>query len=48
VIPVGTGDDGLPIGVQVVGAYLDDITTIRAARLISKLRGGPPRPALAL
>ena len=48
VVPAGTGDDGLPIGVQVVGPYLHDITTIRAARLISKLCGGPPRPALAL
>ena len=38
----------LPIGVQVVGPYLHDITTIRAARLISKLCGGPPRPELAL
>ena len=47
VVPAGIGDDGLPIGVQVVGPYLHDITTIRAARLISHLRGGPPRPALA-
>ena len=48
VVPAGAGDDGLPIGVQVVGPYLHDITTIRAARLISKLCGGPPRPSLAL
>ncbi|MAT06004.1 MAG: hypothetical protein CL424_13280 [Acidimicrobiaceae bacterium] len=48
VVPAGLGDDGLPIGVQVVGPYLHDITTIRAARLISKLCGGPPRPALAV
>jgi amidase len=48
VVPAGIGDDGLPIGVQVVGPYLHDLTTIRAARLISKLCGGPPRPALAL
>jgi amidase len=47
VVPVGMGDDGLPIGVQVVGAYLDDRTTISAARAISKLRGACPRPALA-
>lgn len=48
VVPAGKGDDGLPIGVQVIGPYLHDITTIRAARLISKLCGGPPRPELAL
>jgi len=48
VVPAGMGDDGLPIGVQVVGPYLHDITTIRAARLISKLCGGPPRPGAAL
>ena len=48
VVPAGMGDDGLPIGVQVIGPYLHDITTIRAARLISKLCGGPPRPAMAV
>ena len=48
VVPAGMGADGLPIGVQVIGPFLHDITTIRAARLISKLCGGPPRPALAL
>jgi amidase len=48
VVPVGLGDDGLPIGVQVVGPYLHDHTTIAAAQLIAKLRGGCPRPALAL
>ena len=48
VVPAGMSDDGLPIGVQIVGPYLHDITTIRAARLISKLCGGPPRPTAAL
>jgi amidase len=48
VVPAGMGDDQLPIGVQVVGPYLHDLTTLRVARLISKLCGGPPRPALAL
>jgi amidase len=47
VVPVGTADDGLPIGVQVVGPYLHDRTTLQAARLIARLRGGCPRPALA-
>ena len=47
VVPGGLGDDGLPIGVQVVGPYLHDRTTMHAARLIARLRGGCPRPALA-
>ena len=47
VVPIGLGDDGLPIGVQIVGPYLHDLTTIRAAGLIAKLVGGCPRPELA-
>jgi len=35
VVPVGLGDDGLPIGVQIVGPYLHDRTTLQAARLIA-------------
>ena len=38
-VPAGTGDDGLPIGVQVVGPYLHDITTIRISGRITS-RGG--------
>ena len=48
VVPAGLGADGLPIGVQIVGSYLHDRTTLRAAALIAKLAGGCPRPALAL
>ncbi|MEO6653726.1 MAG: amidase [Ilumatobacteraceae bacterium] len=48
VVPAGLGDDGLPIGVQIVGPYLHDRTTLRAAALIAKLAGGCPKPALAL
>jgi amidase len=48
VVPVGLGDDGLPIGIQIVGPYLHDRTTLQAGRLITRLRGGCPRPALAL
>ncbi len=47
VIPAGLGDDGLPIGVQIVGPYLHDRTTMQVARLISKICGGCPRPAIA-
>jgi amidase len=47
VVPVGRSADGLPIGVQIVGPFLHDRTTIHVARLISALVGGCPRPALA-
>ena len=47
VVPVGLGDDGLPIGVQIVGPYLHDRTTLRTATLIAELAGGCPRPELA-
>lgn len=47
VVPGGIGDDGLPIGVQIVGPYLNDRTTLQVGRLIAELRGGCPRPALA-
>ena len=47
VVPAGVGDDGLPIGVQIVGPYLHDLTTLAAARSIADLCGGCPRPAIA-
>jgi amidase len=47
VVPAGMSADGLPIGVQIVGPYLHDLTTLRLAALVSELCGGCPRPALA-
>ncbi|MEL6890304.1 MAG: amidase [Actinomycetota bacterium] len=47
VVPVGMSADGLPIGVQIVGPYLHDRTTIAAAEIVADLVGGCPRPALA-
>ena len=54
VVPVGLSADGLPIGVQIVGPFLDDRTTIHLARLISEIMAernswpaACPRPALA-
>ena len=44
--PLGHSDDGLPIGVQIVGGYLEDYTTIAFAGLIEREFGGfspPPR-----
>jgi amidase len=38
--PVGLDDDGLPVSAQVVGAYLEDRTTIAFARLLEGAYGG--------
>lgn len=42
--PVGRGPTGLPIGMQVVGSYLGDRSTIEFARLLAERIGGftPP------
>lgn len=44
VMPVDRSDTGLPIGVQIVGPYLEDHTTIAFAELIEREFGGfmPP------
>ncbi len=44
VVPVGHTASGLPVGIQIVGPYLEDRTTLAAAGLIEKLLGGfvPP------
>ncbi len=47
VVPIGFDDDGLPIGVQVVGPYLHDLTALRVAELVAEVVGGCPRPPMA-
>ena len=44
IAPIGRGDGGLPIGVQIIGNYLEDRTTIAFAGLIEREFGGfaPP------
>jgi amidase len=44
VVPVGRTRSGLPVGLQVVGAYLEDHTTIDVAARIGEIIGGfvPP------
>lgn len=42
--PVGATAGGLPVGVQVVGPYLEDRTTIDFARKLGELVGGFKRP----
>jgi amidase len=43
-MPIGRSDDGLPIGMQIVGPYLEDRTTIAFAGLVEREFGGfvPP------
>jgi amidase len=44
VAPIGRSPEGLPIGVQIVGPYLEDRTTIAFAELLEREFGGfvPP------
>ena len=44
VLPVGRTPQGLPVGMQVIGPYLEDRTPIHVARLIGEIIGGftPP------
>jgi amidase len=46
-IPIDGSEAGLPIGVQVIGPYLEDRTTIAFAELIEREFGGfVPPPGL--
>jgi amidase len=45
VVPAGLGDDGLPIGVQIVGPYLEDRTTLQMARHVEQLITIPRPPS---
>ena len=47
VVPVAMSAAGLPIGVQIVGPFLEDRTTLALAAHIAEITGGCPRPALA-
>jgi amidase len=38
--PIGLASAGLPIGVQIIGPYLEDRTTLRFAELIERAFGG--------
>jgi amidase len=45
VAPIGRTDSGLPIGVQIIGPNLEDLTPIQFAQLLEQAYGGfvPPR-----
>ncbi|HUR42133.1 MAG TPA: amidase [Verrucomicrobiae bacterium] len=38
--PVGRTTDGLPVGIQIVGAFCEDLGTIDFARLLGEVHGG--------
>jgi amidase len=43
-VPIDQSPDGLPIGVQIIGPYLEDVTTITFGRLLEREFGGFVRP----
>jgi amidase len=45
VVPVGCLGNGLPVGIQIVGPYLHDRTTLDVAKHLLGMVGGCPRPA---
>jgi amidase len=45
VVPVGRLSNGLPVGIQIVGPYLEDNTTLDLAKRLLTILGGCPRPA---
>ena len=44
VVPVGLTSDGLPVGVQIIGPYLGDRTTLDVAARLAEVVGALPRP----
>jgi amidase len=46
IAPIGRTDAGLPIGVQIIGPYLEDATTIQFAQLLERAFGGFVPPVL--
>jgi amidase len=46
VAPIGRTQTGLPIGVQIIGPYLEDLTPIQFAQLLEQAYGGFVPPAL--
>ena len=47
VVPVGLTSGGVPVGIQVVGPYLGDRTTLEFARYVESLLGGYRVPPIA-
>jgi amidase len=48
-VPAGFTDDGLPVGIQIVGRYRDDLGVLQLAQAFEQATGfGKRRPAIAL
>jgi Asp-tRNA(Asn)/Glu-tRNA(Gln) amidotransferase A subunit family amidase len=47
VAPIGSSEEGLPIGLQIIGPMFEDRTTIRFVELIEREFGGFVPPPLA-
>ncbi len=47
VVPVGWTDEGLPVGIQVIGPYLGDRSTLAFAKFLETLLGGYRIPPIA-
>ena len=45
VIPVGRVANGLPVGIQIVGPYLEDRTTLDLGKHLLELVAGCPQPS---
>jgi amidase len=45
VVPVGCVVNKLPVGIQIVGPYLEDRTTLELGRHLLTMMGGCPRPS---
>ncbi|MFT5194320.1 MAG: amidase [Cellvibrionaceae bacterium] len=45
--PIGRTQAGMPVGMQIVGPYLEDYTTIEFARLLAEITDGFVAPALS-
>ena len=43
-IPVGTTSEGLPVGLQIAGPYLEDRTPLAVARALAERLEGCPTP----
>lgn len=43
-VPIGVHSNGLPIGMQIVGPFLEDLTCLAAAHSIEQVTGGTRRP----
>ncbi|MBW2280746.1 MAG: amidase [Deltaproteobacteria bacterium] len=44
VVPVGVTSEGLPVGIQIAGPFLEDRTTLALARHLERILGGFQRP----